>query len=198
MNSCHKNDVILLPYHHKMCIILGVMNRDDIKREIAMNGLTIKAFAAKISVAYGTLVNVLSGHSPLTPSLQNHIELALREIGRDKGKSVGMYTAREGMIIYSLEIPAGKVSELCHGIHNARERAAALEQVIHYNLQELIDLGKRCKWTEDEKRILGINDEHLPPLKGRLAHHMKPHPREIERMDYRAEMEELGEDNAGE
>lgn len=52
---------------------------EAIKKAIALKGFTLKEFAAHICVGYTTLVNALNGTQNLTPTLKNHIKLALGE-----------------------------------------------------------------------------------------------------------------------
>ena len=52
---------------------------ENIKKAIALKGFSLKEFAAHICVGYTTLVNALNGTQNLTPSLKNHIKLALGE-----------------------------------------------------------------------------------------------------------------------
>lgn len=139
----------------------GKSTAEKLKAEILARGYTLKEFAGKMRVAYGTLVNTLNGHSPLTPALQNHIEMALQ---LDNGKATPPPApaappagiTREGVIIYKIEIPDGRLDEICTGLTSPADRAAALERVVHYNLRELVELGKTCEWTDEERRQLGI------------------------------------------
>ena len=134
---------------------------EELKAAIIKRGYTLKSFAEKIEVACGTLRHVLSGHQALTPALRNHIEMALQ---LDKGKATpppapadaGAGITREGIIIYKIEIPDGRLDEICTGLTSPADRAAALERVVHHNLRELIELGKTCEWTDEERQQLGI------------------------------------------
>ncbi len=36
------------------------------------------------------------------------------------------------------------------------DRATAIEAVIHHNLDELIQLGKTCTWSAEERAYLGL------------------------------------------
>lgn len=135
------------------------MTREELKAEILARGYTLKSFAAKICVAYDTLRLALSGRQPLTATLQNHIEMALQ---LDSGKSSPAPAApaaggtREGIVIYKIEIPDGRLDEICTGLTSPADRAAALERIVHHNLSELVELGKTCEWTEEERKQLGI------------------------------------------
>lgn len=147
-----------------------------LKAEIIARGYTLKQFAAKMSVAYDTLRLALSGKNPLTPSLQNHIEMALKLDDKPAAPAqeapAGM--TKEGIIIYKIEIPAGKVSELCAGLNTDEERAAAIEHLIHHNLNELVELGKACEWTDEERRRLGILPAGTPAPASYGGEAMKP------------------------
>lgn len=147
-----------------------------LKAEIIARGYTLKEFASKICVGYSTLANALNGDTNLTPALRNHIELALRVDDKPAAPAqeapAGM--TKEGIIIYKIEIPAGKVSELCAGLNTDEERAAAIEHLIHHNLNELVELGKACEWTDEERRRLGILPAGTPAPASYGGEAMKP------------------------
>lgn len=67
------------------------MTNEQIKLAIKAKGYTIKAFAEVLGIAYGSLVNILSGRKPLTEQLRRHIMLALQS---GAPQQPGTHTAR--------------------------------------------------------------------------------------------------------
>lgn len=130
------------------------MTITEIKAAMEARGWTIAAFAEKLGVGYNTLRHILAGRVSMTDAMHNHICLLLRE-------------PREAVLVYRVDINEAQARELlgANCTANAADRPAALEAVVHCNLRELIELGKQCDWTADERRFLGISPagEAAPP-----------------------------------
>lgn len=127
------------------------MTLEEIKKAMADQGLTQVALAEKLGVSKVNLNKILSGKNPMTEALHNHISLLLSQ-------------PREAVLVYRVNISEAKAEELlgekCTAV--ATDRAAAIEAVIHYNLDELIKLGKTCTWSEEERAYLGIDSPLIP------------------------------------
>lgn len=121
------------------------MTITEIKAAMEARGWTIAVFAEKLGVGYNTLRHILAGRVPLTDAMHNHICLLLKE-------------PKEAVLVYRVDINNAKARELLGSncTVNRADRPAAIEAVIHHNLQELIDLGKKCSWSEDERQFLGL------------------------------------------
>lgn len=121
------------------------MTTEEIKTAIKAKGYTQAEFAKKLGVAPSTLTNALSGITPMTKALHNHIALLLEK-------------ERDVVIVYKIELPEAKVVELCgqSACQTEEDRHAAIEAIVHHNLQELIELGKQCMWSEQEREYLGL------------------------------------------
>lgn len=122
------------------------MTLEEIKKAMAEQGLTQVALAEKLGVTKDSLNKVLTGKNPMTEALHNHISLLLSQ-------------PREAVLVYRVNISEAKAEELCgrNACVHESDRAAAIEAVIHHNLAELIDLGKTCTWSEEERAYLGID-----------------------------------------
>ena len=127
------------------------MTLEDIKKAMAEQGLTQVALAEKLGVTKDSLNKVLTGKNPMTEALHNHITLLLTQ-------------PREAVLVYRVNISEAKASELlgerCTAIPS--DRATAIEAIIHHNLDELIQLGRTCTWTEEERAYLGIDSPLVP------------------------------------
>ena len=127
------------------------MTLEEIKKAMAEQGLTQVALAEKLGVTKDSLNKVLTGKNPMTEALHNHISLLLSQ-------------PREAVLVYRVNISESKAEELlgekCTAV--VTDRAAAIETVIHHNLAELIDLGKTCTWSEEERAYLGIDSPKIP------------------------------------
>ncbi|MBQ8376519.1 MAG: helix-turn-helix transcriptional regulator [Akkermansia sp.] len=127
------------------------MTLEEIKKAMAEQGLTQVALAEKLGVTKDSLNKVLTGKNPMTEALHNHISLLLSQ-------------PREAILVYRVNISEAKAEELlgekCTAV--VTDRAAAIEAVIHHNLAELIDLGKTCTWSEEERAYLGIDSPLVP------------------------------------
>ena len=126
------------------------MTPEEIKQELERRGWSIVSFAEQLGVGASTLRNALAGHTPMTKALENHISLAL-------GK-------REAIMVYRVDIDTKKVEELTagRGCVTEADHKAALDAIIHSNLQELIRLGSTLDWTPEERRALGLDDDEAP------------------------------------
>lgn len=126
------------------------MTLEEIKQAMADQGLTQVALAEKLGVSKVNLNKILSGKNPMTEALHNHITLLLTQ-------------PREAVLVYRVNVTEQKASELlgerCTAIPS--DRATAIEAIIHHNLDELIQLGKTCTWSEEEKKFLGISKLEL-------------------------------------
>lgn len=122
------------------------MTIEEIKKAMAEQGLTQVALAEKLGVTKDSLNKVLTGKNTMTEALHNHISLLLSK-------------PREAVLVYRVNISDAKAEELlgekCTAV--PADRAAAIEGVIHHNLDELIKLGKTCTWSAEERAYLGIN-----------------------------------------
>lgn len=126
------------------------MTLEEIKQAMADQGLTQVALAEKLGVSKVNLNKILSGKNPMTEALHNHITLLLTQ-------------PREAVLVYRVNVTEQKATELlgerCTAIPS--DRATAIEAIIHHNLDELIQLGKTCTWSEEEKNFLGISKLEL-------------------------------------
>lgn len=142
------------------------MTNEEIKAAIKAHGYTIKAFAEKMSVPYGTLRLALSGNRPLTDTLKNHILLALQAapVVFEKGQAAG----REVYMTFKIQVPGGDVVEEIGGTIGAQgvaDRRDALAGIIRHNMGELVRMGARVAWSAEERARLGLpaDGEPLPP-----------------------------------
>ena len=142
------------------------MTNEEIKAAIKARGYTIKAFAEKMSVPYGTLRLALSGNRPLTDTLKNHILLALQAapVVSEKGQAAG----REVYMTFKIQVPGGNVVEEIGGTIGAQgvaDRRDALAGIIRHNMGELVRMGARVAWSAEERARLGLpaDGEPLPP-----------------------------------
>lgn len=121
------------------------MTLDEINAAIKAKGYNITTFASQLGMTADALGRILSGKRPLTESLHNHISLLLKE-------------PREAILVYRVDITESKAAELCGAncCANPEDRKAAIEAIIHHNLAELIEAGKRCAWTPEERDFLGL------------------------------------------
>lgn len=122
------------------------MTIEEIKSALAKKGWTQAELAAKLGCNAKGLNEVLRGARPLTEALHNHISLLLAQ-------------PREAVLVYRVNITDAQVAELCGAncTTNPADRPAAVEAVIHHNLAELIEIGKKCEWTAEEREFLGID-----------------------------------------
>lgn len=132
------------------------MTLEEIKKAMAEQGLTQVALAEKLGVSKVNLNKILSGKNPMTEALHNHISLLLSQ-------------PREAVLVYRVNISEAKATELlgerCTAV--AADRAAAIEAVIHHNLDELIQLGKTCTWSAEERAYLGLEAPTSLPAYGK-------------------------------
>ena len=142
------------------------MTNEEIKAAIKARGYTIKAFAEKMSVPYGTLRLALSGNRPLTDTLKNHILLALQAapVISEKGQAAG----REVYMTFKIQVPGGDVVEEIGGTIGAQgvaDRRDALAGIIRHNMSELVRMGASVAWSAEERARLGLpaDGEPLPP-----------------------------------
>lgn len=142
------------------------MTNEEIKAAIKARGYTIKAFAEKMSVPYGTLRLALSGNRPLTDTLKNHILLALQAapVVSEKVQAAG----RDVYMTFKIQVPGGDVVEEIGGTIGAQgvaDRRDALAGIIRHNMGELVRMGARVAWSAEERARLGLpaDGEALPP-----------------------------------
>ena len=133
------------------------MTNEEIKAAIKARGYTIKSFAASLDVAYSTLVQALSGKQPLTATLKNHILLALQAapVAVDKSAPAG----REVYMTFKIQVPGGDVVEEIGGTIGAQgvaDRRDALAGIIRHNMGELVRMGARVAWSDEERARLGL------------------------------------------
>ena len=128
------------------------MTIDEIKAALEAQGLTQADLAKKLGCNAKALNEVLRGARPLTSTMHNHIRLLLRE-------------PRAAVLVYRVDVNEAQARELlgANCSANPADRPAAIEAVIHHNLRELIELGKQCEWTPEERRFLGIAADSYPP-----------------------------------
>lgn len=119
------------------------MTIEEIKAAIKAQGYTQAEFAKKLGVATSTLTNALSGITPLTKALHNHIALLLEK-------------ERDCVFVYKITLPEAKVEELIgqRTCLTESDRRAAIEAIIRHNLQQLIELGKQAPWSPEERQYL--------------------------------------------
>lgn len=127
------------------------MKVEEIKQALSDRGMTQQDLATALGINPKALNEILRGARPMTDVLRNHIRLLLHQ-------------PREAMLVYRVNITEAKAMELLgeRGCVLASDRAAAIEMVIHHNLAELIELGKTCTWTDEEKKYLGIDAPTVP------------------------------------
>ncbi len=132
------------------------MTIEEIKKSLADRGMTQKELAERLGVNAKSLNEVLRGKNPMTEALHNHISLLLTQ-------------PREAILVYRVNISEAKATELlgerCTVI--PADRATAIEAIIHHNLDELIQLGRTCTWTEEERAYLGIDSPLTLPTYGK-------------------------------
>ena len=133
------------------------MTNEEIKAAIKARGYTIKAFAEKMAVAYKTLLQALNGQQPLTATLKNHILLALQAVpvAVDKSTPAG----REVYMTFKIQVPGGDVVEEIGGTIGAQgvaDRRDALAGIIRHNIGELVRMGARVAWSDEERARLGL------------------------------------------
>lgn len=117
------------------------MTIEEIKDELKARKWTQAQLAEKLHMNAKALSGILCGARPLTDTLAAHISLLLEK-------------ERDCVFVYKVELPEAKVQELCGGAVCEEDRQAAIEAIIHHNLQELIELGKKCLWSEQERDFL--------------------------------------------
>lgn len=122
------------------------MTREEIKNAMAERGLTQVALAGALGINPKGLNEILRGARPMTAALRNHISLLLSQ-------------PREAVLVYRVDISEGRVEELCGRRACAVEsdRVAAVEAVLRHNLAELVELGKKCDWSDEERMFLGLD-----------------------------------------
>ena len=123
------------------------MTTDEIKKILADRKITQQEFAGQLGMNPKSFNEVLRGARPMTKTLHNHIKILLEK-------------QRETILVYRVNLTEAKVEELCgkKACASEEERLAALEAVIHHNLQELIEVGKKADWTEEERNFLGVTE----------------------------------------
>lgn len=121
------------------------MTLDEIKNALRLRDMTQAELAKQLGCNAKALNEVLRGARPLTEAMHNHISLLLQG-------------PREAVLVYRVDVSAMKARELLgeNSTVNKADRPAAIEAVIHHNLQELIELGKKCDWSDDERQFLGL------------------------------------------
>lgn len=126
------------------------MTLDEIKTAMAEQGLTQVALAEQLGISKDSLNKILSGKNPMTDAMRNHIRLLLTQ-------------PREAVLVYRVNISEAKATELLgdKSCTVAADRAIAIEAIIHHNLAELIELGKKCQWNAEERDFLGLAGQPL-------------------------------------
>ena len=121
------------------------MTLEEIKTAMVEQGLTQVALAEQLGVSKVNLNKILSGKNPMTDAMRNHIRLLLTQ-------------PREAVLVYRVNISEAKAIELLgeRSCSVAADRATAIEAIIHHNLAELIELGKKCQWNQEERDFLGL------------------------------------------
>ena len=110
-----------------------------------------------MGVPYGTIRLALSGNRPLTETLKNHILLALQAVpvAVDKSTPAG----REVYMTFKIQVPGGDVVEEIGGTIGAQgvaDRRDALAGIIRHNIGELVRMGARVAWSDEERARLGL------------------------------------------
>lgn len=121
------------------------MTREELKQAIIAQGYTLKDFAAKIKVSYGTLRHALNGTHALTPAMQNHILLALGLAEEGERPASGAL-----VIAYRVDVEAGRVLALESSAPTLSARQNALASIIRHNVEEL----RRAGSLPDDLRAL--------------------------------------------
>lgn len=133
------------------------MTREELKQAILDQGFTLKDFAARLQVSYGTLRHALNGSHVLTPALQNHIMLALGLAGGESEAASGAL-----VLAYKVESESGRVLAVESTAPTPAARANALASVIRYNLAELKRAGGEGALAEDVRALLGLGGAGAP------------------------------------
>lgn len=135
----------LVDFRHKM-YYYSAMTIEEIKKIMDARGMTIRELAQELGMNESGLGEILRGKRKLTDTLSRHIALIL-------GK-------REAVLVYTIDIDEKRVKELTagRGCVTDADHKAAMDAIIHANLQELIRLGATLDWSPEERRALGLDD----------------------------------------
>lgn len=130
------------------------MTIQEIKEELVRRGWTQADLAEKLAYNAKSLYEVLRGARPMTETLLRHIELLFAE-------------PNEVLLVYKVDISNGQTEKLRNENDELNEsaRTVAVEAVLHHNLNELIELGKSCKWNERERKFLGLGHKSEQEMK---------------------------------
>lgn len=128
-------------------------------------GVSVRALAQMLAMNESHLGQILNGNRPLTEQLSRHISLLLEK-------------EHDCVFVYKIELPGAKVKELCGSgtCQSVKDRQAALEAIIHHNLQELIELGKTRALDEALLRLRGVQPATPAPTPRRQPHTPAPQP----------------------
>lgn len=121
------------------------MTNEEIKAEMEARHMSITELARKLDITADGLGRILAGKRPMTGQLSRHIELLLEK-------------ERDCMFLYKIELPEAKVTELCGRAtcQTEEDRLTAIDAIIRHNLAELIELGRKCQWSEAEREALHL------------------------------------------
>lgn len=133
------------------------MDINQIKREIARRGWTQAELAEKLGMNPSSLRRILSGMSPLTVTLERHIEMLLE-------------TSKTAVFVYSVDIPDETCQEWIQNwdmlTENQKERAMAA--VVKAILARLATLGNESLSDEEKEEIRRMEVRAIPPQEGGL------------------------------
>ena len=127
------------------------MTIDEIKKELEMRGWTYAMLASKLKTSEGTIRGVLSRHRPMTPALENHIELLFQQ-------------TRTAVFVYSVDIPDGTCREWVPGWDDMtpKQRECAVRAVVMKTLERLKQIGMECLSEQDREAMAACCTELSP------------------------------------
>ncbi len=120
------------------------MTVDEINEKIKERGWTNRRLAEELGVNESSLGQILKGKRPLTEQLSRHIDY--------------IFGKREAVLVYRVDVPDGKAQELTagRGCVTEADHWEAMQAILEHNLQELIKVGARLEWTDEQRAALGL------------------------------------------
>lgn len=123
------------------------MTIEELKREMAVRGLTGADLAQKLAMGKTQVYDILKGKKPFKETLQRHLEL--------------LFSApQNAVLVYKISLTDKQVEELTGGQQfpatpeGEARKAAAVEAVLLHNMQTLADMGRKVDMPDDMKGLL--------------------------------------------